>query len=104
LLRSTDRLDPRHREAMARLCRLDAVFDLPQAGRMLGVEPLRAEGPVGRLVESNLLMVVGTGPDGSARFQFPPLLRLAVLANARRVAGLGRPAHYLSPGNLVLPG
>jgi DNA-binding SARP family transcriptional activator len=79
LLRAWRRLDDRHREAMRTLCALDPVFDLRSAAEALGMTPLEAESPVGYLVERHLLAVVATTDEGDALFQFPPLLRLAVL-------------------------
>ncbi|MEU8080914.1 BTAD domain-containing putative transcriptional regulator [Catellatospora citrea] len=79
LLTAYWRLEPAYREAMQVLCRIGAPrFDLVAAGRVLGVDPLTAECPVGRLEECHLLWAE-QGPSGRAWFVFPQLIRLAVL-------------------------
>jgi DNA-binding SARP family transcriptional activator len=91
MVRAWLRLDHELRAAMARLCLFEERFSLAQAAGVLRMDPLDAEKPVGRLVECNLLAVVGVAPEGAAWFQFPELVRLAVLQRGRSGARTRQP-------------
>ncbi|MFI9389019.1 BTAD domain-containing putative transcriptional regulator [Kutzneria sp. NPDC052558] len=79
-----NRLTARARQALVTIGpRVDGPFDLATAARMLGMDELSAEIPIGVLVSSHLLRVVGTKPCGAAWFAFPDLVRLYATELAR---------------------